>query len=44
MKFESSAGEQWFDGMITSYDGLYFPSHGQTVDNSLGDEDLEMCD
>ena len=33
MKFETSAGEQWFDGMITSYDGLkgkfgvYFPSH-----------------
>ena len=32
MKFETSAREQWFDGMITSYDGLkgklgvYFPS------------------
>ena len=50
MKFETSAGEQWFDGMITSYDGLkgkfgvYFPSDGQTVDTSLGDEDLEICD
>ena len=22
MKFETSAGEQWFDGMITSYDCL----------------------
>ena len=38
------------DGMITSYDGLkgkfgvYFPTDGQTVDTSLGDEDLEMCD
>ena len=50
MKFETSAGEQWFNGMITSYDGLkgkfgvYFPSDGQTVDTSLGDEDLEMYD
>ena len=41
MKFETSAGEQWFNGMITSYDGLkgkfgvYFPSDGQTVDTSL---------
>ena len=49
-KFELSAGEQWFDGMITSYDGLKgkfgvnFPSDDQTVDTSLGDEDLEMCD
>ena len=23
MKFETSAGEQWSDGTITSYDGLY---------------------
>ena len=43
MKFETPAREQWFDGMITSYDGLkgkfgvYFPSDGQTVDTSLGD-------
>ena len=50
MKFETSSGEQWFDGMITSYDGLkgkygvYFPSDGQTVDTSLGDEDLEICE
>jgi len=22
MKFETSFGEQWLDGMITSYDGL----------------------
>ena len=51
MKFETSSEEQWFDGIITSYDGLkgkygvYFPLDGQTVDTSLGDEeDLEMCD
>ena len=50
MKFETLSREQWFDGMITSYDGLkgkfvvYFPSDGQTVDTSLGDEDLEMYD
>ena len=50
MKFETSSGEQWLDGMITSYNGLkgkfgvYFPSDGQTVDTSLGDEDLDICD
>ena len=47
MKFETSSGEQWLDFMITSYDGLkywssYFPSVGQTVDTSHGDEDLEI--
>ena len=37
-KFEILAGEQCFDGIITSYDGLkgkfgvYFPSDGQTID------------
>ena len=24
--------------------GVYFPFDGQTVDTSLGDEDLEICD
>ena len=46
MKYEISAAKQWFDGIITSYDGLkgkfrvHFPSDGQTIDTSLGDEDL----
>ena len=37
-KFETLSEEQWFDGMITSYDGLkgkfgvHFPSDGKTVD------------
>ena len=41
MKFETSSGEHWFDGMITSYDslkgkfGVYFPSDGLTIDTSL---------
>ena len=46
MKLETLTGEQWFNGMITSYDGLkgkfrvYLPSDGQMVDTFLGDEDL----
>ena len=50
MKFETLSGKQWFDGMITSYDvlkgkfGVHFPSDGQTIDTSLGVEDLEICD
>ena len=45
---KESGKEEWFDGMIISYNGMsglygiYFPCDGQTVEMSLDDEDLEL--
>ena len=50
MKFNIENGkEEWFEGVICSYNGItqkydvYFPCDGETVDTSLDDEDMEIC-
>ena len=49
MKFQTSAGkEQWYDGIICSYNGItvkysiYFPCDGETIETTLDDSDLDM--
>ena len=50
MKFETTSGEEWYEGVISSYNGLtgkfgiYFPCDGKTEDTSLDDEDIELID
>ena len=49
MRFQTSPNtEEWFEGVIASYNGMlgkygvYFPCDGQTIDASLSDEDMEI--
>ena len=50
MQFEVSGKNEWFEGIIATYDGLkgmfgiYFPSDGETHFASLDDEDLEILE
>jgi hypothetical protein len=50
VKFMIKKREEWFNGLISSYNGVteeygvYFPSDKQTVEMKLDDEDLEFLD
>ena len=43
MKFNNERGEEWYEGMISSYNvitgkfSIYFPSDGQTEEASFDD-------
>ena len=47
MKFHGKKGEEWYEGVVSSYNvimgiyySIYFPSDGQTEEASFDDEDL----
>ena len=48
MKFKISGKDKWFQGVITTYNGLtgnygiYFPYDSLTIDVTLDDEDLRF--
>lgn len=50
MKFEVDGVEEWYEGMVSSYNmitgkyGVYFPCDGQTEEASFDDDDLQIID
>ena len=48
MRFEEETGEQWYEGIISSYNiitgkySIYFPCDGQTEEASFDDDDMEI--